>query len=136
MNLLVFFALPLATIILAAVLQTVLKSPILVAAFFFAVYLIVAFAAFDETFLIAVLVYTLLALITAIIVNKWRCIIKDNCNDDEETSLCDRLNEIVQNANNNNSIEESLEDIISNNNSSGSNNSSTCGCNRYRCRRF
>ena len=43
MNLLVFFALPLATILLSIVLQTVLKCPILVGITFFAIYLIIAF---------------------------------------------------------------------------------------------
>ena len=60
-TLLIFFALPLATIILAAVLQKLIKCPVLVAAIFFAIYLIVAFAVFNATFLIAAIVYTVLA---------------------------------------------------------------------------
>ena len=58
-TLLLFFALPVATVLLAIVLQKVLKNPILVAITFFAVYLIVAFAAFDETFLVFAIVYTI-----------------------------------------------------------------------------
>ena len=50
MGLLLFFALPVATIILAVVLQKILKCPILVAATFFAIFLIVAFAIFDSSF--------------------------------------------------------------------------------------
>ena len=50
--LLIFFALPIATILLAIVLQKILKSPILVAIIFFAIYLIVTFTAFDSDFLI------------------------------------------------------------------------------------
>ena len=50
MDLLLFFALPIATIILAVVFQKILKCPLLVAATFFAVYLILAFTAFDESF--------------------------------------------------------------------------------------
>ena len=65
--LLLFFALPVATIILAIVLQRLLRSPILVALTFFAIYLIVAFAAFDETFLVFAIVYTILAFIAAVI---------------------------------------------------------------------
>ena len=65
MGLLLFFALPVATIILAVVLQKILKCPILVAATFFAIYLIVAFAIFDSTFLIYVIAYTIIAYITA-----------------------------------------------------------------------
>ena len=52
-TLLIFFALPIATIILAAVLEKILKCPIAVAAVAFAIYLIVTFAVFNATFLIA-----------------------------------------------------------------------------------
>lgn len=71
MNLLIFFALPLATILLSIVLQKILKSPTLVAITFFAIYLIVAFVSFSDTLaeaIIAVLVYTIIAYITAYIV--------------------------------------------------------------------
>ena len=71
MNLFIFFALPLATILLAIVLQKILRSPILVAITFFAVYLIVAFAAFSDTLaeaLIAAIIYSIIAYITAYIV--------------------------------------------------------------------
>ena len=70
--LLIFFALPIATVILAIVLQKILKNPILVAATFFAIYLIVAFAIFDASFLICVIAYTVLAYIVAVI-TKWIC---------------------------------------------------------------
>ena len=65
--LLLFFALPVATIILAVVLEKILRCPILTAATFFAIFLIVAFAIFDASFLIFVIVYTILAFIAAII---------------------------------------------------------------------
>ena len=63
--LLIFFALPIATIIIAIVLQKIIKCPIWVALFVFAIYLIVAFAAFDSTFLVAAIVYSILAFIAA-----------------------------------------------------------------------
>ena len=66
-NLLVFFALPISTILISIVLQTVLKRPFLVALFAFGVYLIVTFAAFDANFLIFAIIYTLLAYLTAVI---------------------------------------------------------------------
>ena len=72
MNLLVFFALPLATILLSIVLQTVLKCPILVGITFFAIYLIIAFAAFSGSLaeaLIATIIYSIIAFITAWLVN-------------------------------------------------------------------
>ena len=67
----IFFVLPLATILLAIVLQKILRSPALVALTFFAIYLIVAFVSFVDTLaeaLVAVIIYTLIAYITAYIV--------------------------------------------------------------------
>ena len=66
-TLLLFFAFPIATIILAIVLEKILRCPILTAATFFAIFLIVAFASFYASFLIFVIIYTIIALITAII---------------------------------------------------------------------
>ena len=112
MNLLIFFAFPIATIIISIILQKIIRNPFLVAAFIFAVFLIVAFAAFDETFLVAVLIYTIIALITALIV----CIF---CNDDDhENSICDTISDIL---NNNSNINENS---CQNNNSCGCNNRS------------
>lgn len=86
-TLLIFFALPIATIILASVLETILNNPFAVAAVAFAIYLIVTFAAFDETFLIATIVYTILALISALITRAVRNSIADNDNDSNNCSL-------------------------------------------------
>lgn len=66
-TLLIFFALPIATIILSIVLQKILKCPLLVAATFFAIYLIVTFAVFDVNFLVWAILYTILAYITAVL---------------------------------------------------------------------
>lgn len=66
--LLVFFALPVATIILAIVLQKILKCPLLVGATFFAIYLIVAFViAPSGTLLIYAILYSILAYVTAVL---------------------------------------------------------------------
>lgn len=67
MDILTFFALPIATIILAFVLEKIVRVPILTALAFFAVYLVVAFTAFDSSFLVFAIVYTLLAYIAALI---------------------------------------------------------------------
>ena len=68
-TLLVFFALPLATIILSGIFQTIINSPIKIAGIAFAIYLIVAFALGGTIELIvAAIIYTILALITALIV--------------------------------------------------------------------
>ena len=74
--LLILFALPIATILLAIVLQKILKCPVLVAITFFAIYLIVAFAFFNASFLILVILYTALAYITAVIV---QCLKRRGC---------------------------------------------------------
>ena len=87
----VFFVLPLATILLAIVLQKILRSPILVAITFFAIYLIVAFVLFSDTLaeaLIAVIIYTIIAYITAVIVMLiYRCRRRFCGNSDESSDL-------------------------------------------------
>lgn len=65
--LLLFFALPVATIILSIVLLKILKCPVLVAATFFAIYLVLAYTVFGNDFLIFVIVYTILSYITAVL---------------------------------------------------------------------
>lgn len=130
-TLLLFFAFPVATVLLAIVLQKILKNPILVAITFFAVYLIVAFAAFDETFLVFAIVYTILAFITAAIVEAICKFIKkclnnnNNCNHSNNESancVCCNLENI------NNSL-ESINDSLNNNNDDND-DSNSCGCNR------
>ena len=63
-TILLFFALPISTIILSIVLQKLLKCPILVAGTFFAIYLIVTYAV-DANLLIFAIAYTIIAFITA-----------------------------------------------------------------------
>ena len=67
MTILLFFILPFATILLSIVLQKLLKSPILVAITFFAIYLILTYTVFGTSFLIFAIVYSILAYITAAI---------------------------------------------------------------------
>lgn len=118
-NLLIFFAFPVATIILAIVLQKLLQSPLLVAATFFAIFLIVAFTAFDETFLVFVILYALLALITALIVRFICCLINNsdnpcfNRNQSGNAGIC---------GNGNNSANDDTDDEADSNNCG-------CGCN-------
>ena len=66
-TLLIFFALPVATVILTIVLLKILKNPLLVAATFFAIYLIVTFAFSDSSFLVFAILYTVLSYVTALI---------------------------------------------------------------------
>ena len=82
MTVLFFIVLPLATILIAIVLQKLLKSPILVALLVFAVYLILAFTVFTTEFLINAIIYTIIAFITAIIFRIICCLIRRmDCND-------------------------------------------------------
>lgn len=66
MNLLLFFAIPVATIILAIVWQRIVRSPLLVAATAFAIFLIVVYATNSDLLILAI-IYTILAFIAAAI---------------------------------------------------------------------
>ena len=82
-TLLIFFALPLATIILAAIFETFINCPLKVAGIAFAIYLIVAFALGGTIELVvAAIIYTIIALITALIVH----FIQENNDDDDDDS--------------------------------------------------
>ena len=141
-TLLIFFAFPIAVIIISAILQKLLNSPLAVAALIFAIFIIVTFAAFDETFLIATLAYTILAFITAFLVSRF-----NNFNSNSNC-LCNNLSEILQNnintTNSNDSLQDLLENVNQNNNNCNNNNNnddnvlgtSTCGCGCGRVRRY
>lgn len=120
--LLLLFALPIATIILASVLETLLNCPIKVASIFFAIFLVITFAFFDATFLIFAIIYTIIAFLAAVIT---RFIIKlircENCDENEETTNSATINTVNATIN-------------AQNISNGLDNNS-CGCNnntRYR----
>lgn len=120
MDLFVFFALPLATILLSIVLQRILKSPILVAITIFSIYLIATFAAFSDTLaeaLIATIIYTIISYITAVIVKIIYKILKKINNNE-----CER-NFVFENRQNNN------ERCNCGNNGNASNDLLTISCN-------
>lgn len=115
--LLLLFALPIATIILSSVLETLIHSPIKVAAIFFAIFLVVTFAFFDDTFLIFAIIYTILAFLTAVITRFIARLARCENDDDDE---CEANNSATVNTVNATINTQNL-----------SNNS--CGCNtRYR----
>lgn len=66
-NLLIFFAIPLAVVVISIALQKVLRNPFLVAGIIFSILLIIVLALFDTIYLIAVVAYTILSFITAIL---------------------------------------------------------------------
>ena len=121
-TLLIFFALPIATILISIALQKLLRSPILVAAVIFAIFLIVAFAAFDETFLVATIIYTIIAYITAFLTCIISKIINKICN-------CNNSLNTTNSLDNNNAVENEISTIDSFSNSANSNNNCNCNCN-------
>lgn len=64
-NLLIFFAIPLAIVVISIALQKILRNPFLVAAIIFSIALVIVLAFLDPIYLIAVVAYTVLAFITA-----------------------------------------------------------------------
>ena len=141
--LLIFFAFPIAVIIFSILLQKLFNNPIYIAAFIFAIFIVVTFAAFDTTFLIATLAYTVLAFITSLLVSRLCNLGNNNTN----TCLCNTLSKVVDNSNTNtNNITAALQDILEQNNNNVDDNlddsdnvintNSGCGCGRKRYRRF
>lgn len=93
-NLLIFFALPLATIIIAVILERLWKNYILVTLFTFAIYLIVAFSVGNATLLVLVIAYTFLAFIAAFLSMLFRKINKKlRCLEENVGSESDTENE-------------------------------------------
>ena len=94
----IFFAIPLATIILSIVLQKTLRNPILVALTFFAIFLIVAFildllGIVDlGTGLIAAIIYTIIAFITAIFACRFCNNENNGENNDNRMNYMERYN--------------------------------------------
>ena len=145
MTVLFFIVLPLATILIAIVLQKLLRSPILVALLVFAVYLILAFTVFETEFLINAIIYTIIAFITAIIFRLICCLIRRldcnenngmcmDCDSNEDTDLQQDIaglqNSIRGLERTIDSLEDNittLTDILSN---LGNNSNNNCGCNR------
>ncbi len=135
MNLLVFFAIPLATILLAIVLEKILDSPILVGITFFGIYLIIVFTLFALNTitnlgeaLVAVIIYTIIAIITAYLTRLIRYILNriNNNNNNENNNLNgDNLLTINCRCNNGNS-----QNLLTINSSCGENNDNenNCGC--------
>lgn len=148
MSLLIFFALPLATILLAIVFQKILKSPILVAITFFAIYLIIAFilsligVVELGTALVAAIIYTIIAFITAYIVMLICRIIKKlekicrHRNDDDENDVgSESDNNCCHNHHRNNDV--SVQGVIEvQNNNDNNENDSNQNCNNNSSNEF
>lgn len=151
-NILIFFVIPVVTIILAIILEKHICCPLQVAGIFFAIFFITVFT-IDSSQLILVIAYTILAYVTAII-TKIICnlineqnencgcnctgngICKNRCeNNQNDNNRCGCNNQIrrvenaVQNLSDNvNQINNLLETIIPNQNENNNNNNSCCRC--------
>lgn len=115
--LLIFFALPIAVIIISIALQKILKCPALVAAIIFAIFLIVTFVVNNLNFLIAAIVYAIISFITAFItciIGKFLNRIRNACD-----CGCRRENQCGCNDNNNLLTISNIQ-----------NENSSCGCNQ------
>lgn len=66
-NLLIFFAIPLAIIVFSIALEKVLKCPFLVASLIFSFLLVIVLAFFDPIYLIAVVLYSVISYISAVL---------------------------------------------------------------------
>ena len=98
-TLLIFFALPIAIIIISIALQKIFKCPFLVAGIIFAIFLIVTFTIGNLNYLVATIAYTILAFITAILTNIICRILRELDRRERESNCCNRRN---RNSNNNN----------------------------------
>lgn len=142
--LLIFFALPIATIIISIALQKILKCPPLVAAIIFAIFLIVTFIVNNLNFLIATIVYTIISFITAVLVCLICKILKrfgklDCCS----CRICSENNQSSQVFNNAVTIDSTFQNndangvltlnAFSNGNRSCSNNNCNCSNNDNNC---
>ncbi len=105
--LLLYFALPIAIIILSIIFETLINCPIKIAGIVFSILLIFTFAVADETFLIFTILYTILAFIVAWITKQWTnnqngCGCSNNIATISDISSCGCTNNTNNNSNSNN----------------------------------
>jgi len=75
---LVFFILPLLTIVISVILQLVIKKKLIVTSIVFIAYLIATFAVFNSSFLFWCFIYTAISFIVTLIVNLIIKLVKDS----------------------------------------------------------
>lgn len=126
-TLLIFFALPIAIIIISIALQKIFKCPFLVAGIIFAIFLIVTFAIGNLNYLVATIAYTILAFITAILTNIICRILREL--DRREESNNNNGNLLTISSNGCNGVENDLLTINASYPNNNSNNTGSCSCN-------
>ncbi|MCI8384123.1 MAG: DUF2651 family protein [Clostridia bacterium] len=127
-TLLIFFALPIAVIILSIALQKILKCPALVASIIFAIFLIVTFVINNLNLLIATIVYAIISFITAYItciLGRFLCRIRNECN-----CGCDRRRENECSCNHNSNANQDVLTISNFANGTSNAGNGGCGCNQ------
>lgn len=125
MDLLLFFAIPVATILLSIVWQKIVRSPFLVAITAFAIFLIFVYSV-DSNLLILAVAYTILAFLAAII-TKFIC---ENFNRNGIIRNLQAENIQANNIETNNLSTNSFN--VDGDNSDNNNNNGNCSCNnRY-----
>lgn len=136
--LLIFFAIPIAVIILSIILETFIKCPIKVAGIFFAIFLVIAVALGGSAeLLIATIIYTIISFISAWIIRIF-CMRENECNRNRR-KCCDFSNCMCRNFedddyyfNNDVNLDSISENnIIRTNNTMSNDNSFNC-CRRRR----
>ena len=90
-NLLIFFAIPVATIVLSAIFETLIKCPFKIAGIAFSIFLITAFALGGTVeLLVLAIIYTIISFISAYLTS-----IFENKNDDNNCMNTNQVNEDV-----------------------------------------
>jgi len=126
-TLLIFFALPIAIIIISIALQKIFKCPFLVAGIIFAIFLIVTFTIGNLNYLVATIAYTILAFITAILTNIICRILREL--DRREKANNNSENLFTISSNGCNGVENDLLTINASYQNNNSNNTGSCSCN-------
>ena len=126
-TLLIFFALPIAIIIISIALQKIFKCPFLVAGIIFAIFLIVTFAIGNLNYLVATIAYTILAFITAILTNIICRILRELDRREEANNNSGNL--LTISSNGCNGVENDLLTINASYPNKNSNNTGSCSCN-------
>ena len=102
-NLLIFFAIPVATIVLSAIFETLIKCPFKIAGIAFSIFLITAFALGGTVeLLVLAIIYTIISFISAYLTS-----IFENKNDDNNCMNTNQVNNF-ENANSINTISNIL----------------------------
>lgn len=128
-TLLIFFALPIAVIIISIALQKIFKCPFLVAAIIFAAFLIVTFVIGNLIFLVATIAYTILAFITAILTSIICRILRELDNREEERSSNNNNGNLLTISSKGcNGVENDLLTINTNCPDNNSNDGCSCNC--------